>query len=77
MPSDVCVAVYVDSPKQGNGDHMCGMDTPLDISRENSLSAVGSGAVEGQPLHSIPIPLVLWQGSWSDLDITAPKWASF
>ena len=50
---------------------------PWTSSRVNSVGAVRSGVVEGQALHSIPIPLALLQGSWSDLDITAPKKACF
>ena len=44
MPSDVCVAMYVDSSKWRNGDPPCGRDMPLDIMQREFLrhSRVGS-----------------------------------
>ena len=76
MPSDICVATYVDGPKQRNGDPTCSMDMPLDIVQREFLRYCrdrGSGG--SNPLHSIPICLVLLWGSWSDPDITTLKWA--
>ena len=51
---------------------------PWTSSRQNSLDTVGSGAEEElTPFAASPSPLVPLWGSWSDPDITAPKWAFF
>ena len=57
-PLDICAVVYVDDPKQGNGDPLCSAHMPLDIVQREFLrcSKVGSDR-GGSPLHSIPILL--------------------
>ena len=60
MPSDVCVAMYIDGPKQRNGNPPCGTDMPLDIIQRECL---GVGRVEGcrrsDPFTASPFPLHL------------------
>ena len=47
MPSDVCVAMYDDGPKWGNGDPLCGADMPLDIVQREFPRSSKLGMVEG------------------------------
>ena len=77
VPSDVCLAMNIYSPKQRNGDPLCGTDMPLDIVHTEFL---GYSRVRGcrwsNPL-SVPPASALLQGSWSNPDITAMKWTCF
>ena len=51
---------------------------PWTSSRQNSLDAVGSEPREGViPFPASLFPFESVQGSWSNPDITAPKWACF
>ena len=50
---------------------------PWMLSRQNSFGAVGTGAVEGVDPFAVPQTPMLLQGTWSDPDITALKWACF
>ena len=54
---DACVVMYADGPKWGNGNPLCGIDRPPDITTENSLDAIGSELGEGvMPSSTSPLP---------------------
>ena len=78
MPLYVCVAMYLDGPKWGNGDPLCGVDMPLHIIQKEFLKCGMVGSDGGAaPFAAFPSPCTLFQGSWSDPDITAPKSTCF
>ena len=54
VPSDVCLAMEIYSPKQRNDDPLCGTDMLWTLSRWNSLGAEGLEVVEvGLPLYKL------------------------
>ena len=69
MPSEICVAVYIDHPKQRNVGPLCGTDMPLDIIQREFLrhGRVGGSGGSGpftpslSPLHLCITAGVIWR----------------
>ena len=76
MPSDVCVAMYIDGSKWKDGDSLCGTDMPLDIVQREFLRHNRVRVAEGAaPSAASLFPLAPLWGSWSNPDIITLKWA--
>ena len=61
MPSDVCIAMYIDGPKWRNGAPPYGMGIPLDIIQTEFLGHGRVGNCRGSdPFAAAPFPLHLF-----------------